>query len=104
MKLLVAFTVLGLSIASAKTFHIDLGTSAKAGSVELAPGHYNVKLDGSTLHFTNVDTGKSVDTNVKVQTVAKKFDYTEVESKNVNGGSQIQEIDLGGTRTKATFD
>ncbi|MGH9665724.1 MAG: hypothetical protein ACRD9L_14965 [Bryobacteraceae bacterium] len=104
MKLLVAFAVLGLSIASAKTFHIDLSTPAKAGNADLAPGHYNVVLNASQVRFTDVDTGKSTETNAKVQNVAKKFAYTAVESKTVDGHSQIQEIDLGGTKTKATFN
>lgn len=103
MKLLVAFAVLGLSIASAKTYHIDLNTAAKAGNVELAPGHYNVVLKASQVRFTDTDTGKSVETPAKVQNVNKKFAYTAVESTTAGGHNRIQEIDLGGTRTKAVF-
>jgi hypothetical protein len=101
---LILFTVLGLSVASAKTFEITLDTAAKAGSVELKPGKYNlVVMEDSKIRFTSAN-GQAVETSAKMSTAEKKFSATQIDLKQMNGSAQINEIDLGGTKTKIQFE
>jgi uncharacterized protein YdbL (DUF1318 family) len=101
---LILFAVLGLSVAGAKTFEITLDQPAKAGNVELKAGKYNVELmEDSKVRFTSAK-GQAVETNAKMSTVEKKFSATQIDLKQMNGTAQINEIDLGGTKTKIQFE
>ena len=101
---LLLFAALGLSVAGAKTFEITLDTPAKAGSVELKAGKYNLELmEDSKVRFTSVK-GQAVETSAKMSTVEKKFSATQIDLKQMNGSAQINEIDLGGTKTKIQFE
>jgi hypothetical protein len=101
---LILFTVFCLGIAGAKTFEITLDTAAKAGSVELKPGKYSLVLMSDTMvRFTGAN-GQALETNAKMSTVEKKFSSTTLDLKQMNGTAQINEIDLGGTKTKIQFE
>jgi hypothetical protein len=101
---LMLFTVLGFSIVSAKTFQFTLETATKAGSVDLQAGKYNLELmDNSKVRFIGTN-GKAVEVSAKLSTVDKKFDSTQVTVTSGNGASQLNEIDLGGTKTKIEFE
>jgi hypothetical protein len=105
-KLFLTFALAGLSFASARSFDITLDAPARAGSAQLAAGHYSValdKTDQSKVIFKNTDTGKSMEATGTIEKVEKKFDVTSVTLHGVNGTTQIQEIDLGGTPTKVEF-
>ena len=104
IKFLLGFALLGLSLASAKSYEISVDAVSKVGDVQLQPGQYKVSLTGSKVKFTNQDSGKSVETNATVDTTGKtKFDATAVESVQGKSGNTISEIDLGGTATKIKF-
>jgi len=45
-----------------------------------------------------------VETTAKIVSSDKKFDSTMIDTKQVNGATQIDEIDLGGTKTKVQFE
>lgn len=101
---LILFAALGLSVASAKTFEITLDTAAKAGSVELKPGRYSLVLMSDTMvRFTSAN-GQALETSAKMSTVEKKFSSTQIDLKQNNGTALIDEIDLGGTKTKIQFE
>lgn len=101
---LILFAALGLSVASAKTFEITLDTAAKAGSVELKPGKYSLVLMSDTMvRFTSAN-GQALETSAKMSTVEKKFSSTQIDLKQNNGTALIDEIDLGGTKTKIQFE
>ncbi len=103
-KFLIGFAILGLSLASAKSFEISVDSVAKAGDLQLQPGAYRVSLNGSTVKFMDENTGKSVETNATVENNGKtKFDATSLETEQVKGVNTIHEIDLGGTPTKIKF-
>jgi hypothetical protein len=98
------FAVLGLSVAGAKTYDITLDSAAKAGSVELKPGKYSLELmEDSKVRFTSAN-GQAVETSAKLSTVEKKFSSTQIDLKQSNGTALIDEIDLGGTKTKIQFE
>jgi hypothetical protein len=104
IKFLIGFALLGLSLASAKSYEISVDSVSKAGDIQLQPGLYKVSIDGAKVKFTAENSGKSVETNATVDTTGKsKFDATALESEQVNGVTTIHEIDLGGTPTKIKF-
>ena len=104
IKFLIGFALLGLSLASAKSYEISVDSVSKAGDVQLQPGLYKVSIDGAKVKFTAETSGKSVETNATVDTANKsKFDTTSLETEQVKGVTTIHEIDLGGTLTKIKF-
>lgn len=104
IKFLIGFALLGLSLASAKSYEISVDTATKAGDVQLQPGLYRVSYAGTTVKFTSETSGKSVETNATVDSNNKsKFDATALETEQVKGVNTIHEIDLGGTLTKIKF-
>lgn len=92
-----------LTIVSAKSYEIVLSAPTKAGNVQLKPGQYTLKVQGTNAIFTNVDTSKSYTTPVKVENGDTKFDSTKIQSSKQGDTEQIQEIDLGGSKTKLGF-
>jgi hypothetical protein len=48
--------------------------------------------------------GASVEANVKVESAESKFNSTSVRYQNGDGKYRIQEIRLGGTKTKLVFN
>lgn len=98
-----ALAVSSMAIVSAKTYDILLSNPTKAGAVELKPGQYRLKVEGTNATFTNLDSSKSVTTTVKVENATQKFDVTQVETTKAGSEDQIQEIDLGGSHTKLGF-
>jgi len=106
MKKTLAISVLALSslcILSAKSYEITLTNLTKAGSVQLKPGQYSLKIQGDNAIFTDVNNSKTFTTPVKVQTTDKKFDDTKVQSSKDGDTDKIEEIDLGGSKTKLGF-
>jgi hypothetical protein len=107
MKKLAVIGVLALSclsIASAKSYELTLASPTKAGKVQLKPGLYRLKIDGSNAVFTEVDNDKSFTVPVKVNSAGtKKFDQTRVDATKDNGTDVIQDIELGGSTTKVEF-
>jgi len=92
-----------LTVLSAKTYDIVLSNKTKAGSIELKPGSYKLKVEGGNAVFTDTSKGKSFTTPVKVQEGDKKFDDTRVQSVKDGETEKINEIDLGGSKTKLGF-
>jgi hypothetical protein len=101
--LVAALALSSLTIVSAKTYDIVLSNPTKVGSVQLKPGQYKLKVDGSNAIFTDLNSSKSFTTPVKVDTGDKKFDDTRVQSTKDADGDRINEIDLGGSKTKLGF-
>jgi hypothetical protein len=98
-----ALALSSLTVVSAKTYEIILSGPTKAGNVTLKAGQYKLKVDGTTATFTDVNNSKSFTTPVKVETTEKKFEDTRVQSVKDGGSDKIEEIDLGGTKTKLGF-
>jgi len=92
-----------LGIASAKSYDIFLSAPAMAGTTELKPGEYKLKVEGTQAVFTDVESSKSWTAPVKVENGARKFDQTVVESSTQGDMAHIHTIDLGGSNTKLEF-
>ena len=101
-KLIIAFAVLALSVASAKTYSVTLFETSVVSGQELKPGDYKIDVKDSKVVISN---GKqSVEAQVKIEDSDKKFDATTVRYTNGNGKLSIQEIRLGGTKQKLLFN
>lgn len=98
-----ALGLASLGIASAKSYNITLSSPTMAGSTELKPGAYTLKVEGSQAVFTDVESSKSWTAPVKVENSTTKFGETTVESANKGDMAHIQSIDLGGSNTKLEF-
>lgn len=100
-RILTSFLFLALAVASAKTYNVSFNHPVTVKGTELQAGGYRLDLDGDKVVITN---GKqSVESPVKVQQGDKKFVSTSVQFSNADGKMLVQEIDLGGTKTKLVF-
>jgi hypothetical protein len=97
---LAVFTV---SMAAAKSLEITLSSPTKVGSVELKAGDYRLSLDGTKAKFTNVETLKTVTTDVKLEDGDTKFASTRLVIVDEGAGSVMKQIRIGGSKTKAIF-
>ena len=103
MTALGALGLASLGIASAKSYDIILSAHSMAGSIDLKPGEYKLKVEGTQATFTDVQSAKTWTAPVKVEADAKKFDRTVVESTSQGDMDHIHAIDLAGSHTKLEF-
>lgn len=100
---LLSFAILAVSaVASAKTYMVTLFQPSIVGGAELQPGEY--KLDVTDTKITIRSGKKSTEATVKVETGDQKFASTSVRYSNGDGKYRIQEIRLGGTKTKLVLN
>lgn len=99
---LLSFAILAVSVASAKSFSLTLFQPSVIGGAELQPGEYKLDLDGSKAVIRNAK--ESAEATVKVEAGDQKFSSTSVKYQNGDGKYRVQEIRLGGTKTKLVFD
>jgi len=97
-----AFALFSLTMLSAKTYDITLVAPTKAGSVQLKPGHYSFRVDGSTVTFKD-ESSKTYSTPVKIETGDKKYDETKVQATKDGDTDRLEDIELGGSKTKLGF-
>jgi len=97
-KLMLAFLVLALSVASAKTCNVRLHQPSVVGDTELKAGDY--KLDVQDTKIVLKGEKVAVESVVKVETVDSKYPSTSVRYANADGKNRLQEIRLGGTNMK----
>ena len=100
--LIAVLAICSLAVVNAKSYGIVLSKPSKIGTLQLKPGQYRLKVDGSNAIFTDTKS-KTYTTPVKVQAGDKKFDDTRVESTKEGDTDHIVEIDLGGSTTKLGF-
>lgn len=97
-KLVLCLAVAGLVVANAKSFSLSLYQSATLGRTELKAGQYQIELDGQK---AVVKRGKMrAEAPVTVETADKKYDTTSIVINRADGKEKIQEIHLGGTKTR----
>ncbi|HTS66483.1 MAG TPA: hypothetical protein VMH28_30875 [Candidatus Acidoferrales bacterium] len=90
--------------AGQKAYDVIFSAPTTVGSQKLAAGQYTVKVDGSNAVFTNQQSSKSVTAPVKiVDTGAKKFQYTAVDSTKQGDSEKLNAIELAGSSTKLEF-
>ena len=101
-QLLVVFTLLGVSLAYAKSYHVTLYEKSILGSTELKPGEYTIEMKDQQVVMKN---GKvRAEAAVKVENESSKFSTTTVRYSNGDGKFKITEIRLGGTNMKLVLN
>ena len=102
-KVLPLFMVVaGLAVAGARSYTVSLTKPNMLGTTELKPGDYKIEVDGdkAILRQGKVQT----ESPVKVEEADTKFESNVVRYVNsADGKAHIQEIRIGGTRTKLVF-
>jgi len=100
------FTIVALMsvlLASAKSYTISISDPATAGTTQLKPGEYKVKLDGTQVVLMD-NNGKRIDTLAKVETAEHKFDQTSISISKADGANRIVSIQLGGSTNRIVFE
>ena len=101
-KILLALSVFGLAVASAKSYSISLTQPALLGTTQLAPGDYTVEVDNQK---AVIRKGKILtECPVKIESADNKYNATAVRYGTSDGKMHIQEIHIGGTKTKLVFN
>lgn len=103
LKRMVILALLGVSLASAKTYTFTVSEPTQAGRVQLKPGEYTVKAEGPQVQLVD-PTGHRIDATAKVETTDHKFDQTAVFSSTMDGAPQIRAIELGGSKNRVVFE
>jgi hypothetical protein len=101
-KLVLAFAVLALAVASAENYKVTLSQPSTVKGNQLKAGEYRLNLENSKCKLVN--GSQSVEVQVKVETVEKKFDTTAVRYTSAGEKPSISEIRIGGTKTKLVFE
>jgi lipopolysaccharide export system protein LptA len=104
-KSLILGVVLSLSslcFAGQKSYSVVFRSPTKVSGVKLAAGAYKVKVDGANAVFTDRKS-KSFSAPVKVETGAKKFPATAVETTTDGETDKVNAIEFGGSTTRLEF-
>jgi hypothetical protein len=99
-KLMFAFATVALAAASAATkYNVTLFQPTVVNGTELKPGDYKIEVEGDKAVFKQ---GKTLfETPVRVQNTGEK---NRTNTTRYTQGAKLQEIRLGGTRTKLVFE
>lgn len=100
---LLALVVAGFSVASAKTYSINIAQPSTVAGVKLKAGDYKLNVEGSKATFFRGREKTAAEANVTIENSPKKFDYTAVYLNQAGGKNQIEGIALGGTHMKLDF-
>ena len=108
-KFVFAFTILALVAAFAgnptakvPVAHVTLTKPAIINGTALKAGDYRLTIETNKVTFLIDKDSREIP--AKVETVAKKYDTTEVQYDSVGSQDTITEIRLGGTKTKLRFN
>ena len=103
VKFVVCFGTLATAFANAgERYTVTLHQPTMVAGTELKAGDYKVEVNGNKATLTSGK--KSVETPVKVESGDQKFASTTVRYATAGGSYQIDEIRVGGTKTKLIFD
>lgn len=102
MNLMIAFTTVALaSMSAAESYRVTLFQPSVVNGATLKPGDYKVEVKDNR---ATIKGGKeSVETEVKVENTDSKYGATSVRYANDGGKFRVDEIRVGGTKTKLVF-
>jgi hypothetical protein len=102
-KVALGIATLALALASAAESHrFTLYQPATVNGTELKPGDYKIEI---TDNKAVIKQGKqSVEATVRLENSDEKFGNTSVRFSNGAGKYALQEIRVGGTKTKVVFE
>ena len=99
MKRTSILALFALAVAAmGASYHFTVTGPTWVGTSELTPGAYTVEVQGDK---AMIKGGKmSVEVPVKVETESAKYPYTSLHTVNTAGKNTIEELWIGGTKTK----
>ena len=98
LRIAIALLTVALSVASAKSYTVNLFQPAVLAGTELKTGEYKLELDGNKIQIKN---GKLlVEANVTVENAPERNRSTSLRLEDEGGRLHIKEIRLGGTNMK----
>lgn len=105
-QILTSFAFVALSVASAATYKVSLIEPSVVKGNELKAGDYQVSVKDSSVVIQKFNASKKqqVEVPAKIEQAGQKYQRTRVLYNENKGKFTIQEIELGGTTTKLTFD
>ena len=101
-KLAVLFAIGAFVLAAAETYRVTLFQPTVVQGKELKPGQYKLDLKDTILTIASGKT--SVEMKVQVEKCDEKFNTTTIRYATTGGKYAIQEIRLGGTKTKLVLN
>src|SRR5580700_3046299 len=101
--ILTSFALVALSVASTATFKVSLLEPSVVSGKALKTGDYQLEVKNNSVVLSK-DDKQQVEVPVKIEDTHQKYDHTRVLYIENKGKFSIQEIELGGTTTKITFD
>jgi hypothetical protein len=88
--------------ATAATYTVRVFDPLTVNGKDLKPGDYKLSLENNK---ATIFVGKErIESTVKVEATSEKFSSTSVRFAQDNGKNKVQEIRLGGTKTKLVFN
>ncbi len=96
------FALASLAFGAGKSYNVTISKLSKAGSLQLVPGDYKLKVNGGKAVFTDAKH-RDFSTAVKIENGSRKFPYTAIDSTESGATDQINSITLGGSKTKIEF-
>ena len=102
MKKLLVLCLAAASLALAGTHRITLFQDVKLNGTELKAGEYKLEVLGDKIVL---QSGKvKVEAPARMETSDSKYTTNSIRYKNEGGKSGIQEIHVGGTKTKIVLN
>ena len=102
-KRLALVALLSVLVVSAKTYSFNISDNATIGNVQVKPGEYHLRLDGSQVVLID-QAGNQIDTTAKVETADHKFNQTSVTRSTADGANRILSVQLGGSSNRVVFE
>ncbi len=100
--LFLCLLITAITLAAGSSYRVTLFQSSMVSGTELQPGDYKLELKDNKAVITK---GKqSVEAAVKVETAENKFGSTSIRYATADGKMKVQEIRLGGTKTRLVFN
>jgi len=104
LAILAAIGLIASSAFADQSYRITLSSVSKIGNIEFKPGEYKLVVDAPKVRLTELNSGKAVELEAKVEDAATKNEQTAIHSTRVDGVTKISEIRIGGSKTRITFD
>lgn len=102
-QVLTSFAFAALSVASAATFKVSFLEPSVVKGKELKAGDYELNLKANSVVIEK-NNKQQVEVPARIADTHTKYLHTRVLYNEHKGKFTIQEIELGGTTTKLTFD
>jgi hypothetical protein len=100
-KLMFTCAALSMAAFAGESYRVTLFQESSVNGTTLKPGDYRIDVNSNKAVIKGAKN--RLETDVRVEDAGQKFGSTSVRYSNEGGKYQVQEIRLGGTKTKLVF-